>query len=147
MMKSYKKGFTLIELLVVIAIIGILSGIVLTSLGSARDKARAASAKASLSSMRAEAELGADSAGNYLNNICNATTGVGNLDALITGAENNGATVVCYDDDSDDGVATDIPTEWAVEGALADGTFFCVDSGGSAEDYTTDPTVTSAGCP
>ncbi len=56
-MKTLQKGFTLIELLVVIAIIGILSSIVLASLSSARNKGSDAAITATLSNMRAQAEL------------------------------------------------------------------------------------------
>lgn len=52
-----KKGFTLIELLVVIAIIGILSGIVLTSLNSARGRASDVAVQSTLSTIRSAAEL------------------------------------------------------------------------------------------
>jgi prepilin-type N-terminal cleavage/methylation domain-containing protein len=60
-----EKGFTLIELLVVIAIIGALSSVVLSSLNSARGKARDAKRQSELDSMNTALELFYGTYGRY----------------------------------------------------------------------------------
>ncbi|MCE9628920.1 MAG: type II secretion system protein [Candidatus Vogelbacteria bacterium] len=126
-MTKGNKGFTLIELLVVIAIIGILSGIVLTSLGSARSKAKESSAKASMSSMRAEAELGVDSSGNYIIDVC-SNGDAGTVGKLLAAAnDQNVGTAVC----AQSGASGATSLSWAAEIEL-ENDFFCVDSTGSA---------------
>ena len=125
-----KKGFTLIELLVVIAIIGILSGIVLTSLGSARNKAKDASASASMSSMRSQAELGANSNGEYVVALCSSTA-TGGLGALVTAVNSQTATydVACGMSGTD---ALSLNASWGAAVELNNGTVYCADSTGFA---------------
>ncbi len=61
-----KRGFTLIELLVVVAIIGVLSSVVLTSLTSARSRARDAARRQTLRSIATALEsYASDNGGNY----------------------------------------------------------------------------------
>ncbi len=70
-----KKGFTLVELLVVIAIIGILSSVAVINLNSARNKAKAAAAQATLAQLTTPIIVCAD-AGSTLNLSGLSATGV-----------------------------------------------------------------------
>ena len=90
-----KKGFTLIELLVVIAIIGILAAIAMVNLNNARNKAKIASAKASMSALLPAMVLCNDALANIANNnagnICTgASTPIAGTALCDNGAANSG---------------------------------------------------------
>ena len=137
-------GFTLIELLVVIAIIGILSGIVLTSLGTARNKAKMASASASLASARSQAEIGVDNSGKYIIDLSLTTnTNTGSIGNLVKAANDQiGGTITAGVSDvvvcNQNAAASSQGTKWAASADLnalsapAAARYYCVDSTGFA---------------
>lgn len=125
-----KKGFTLIELLVVIAIIGILAGIVLTSLSSARNKAKDAKIISQLNQMKSAAEMYYITNGNFGAltsgpNYC-ATAGSLFVDSGMSKLINNTPGAACGSYSTTGSTFAD---EWAVFAPFASDTKngWCVD--------------------
>ncbi len=116
MIKKYNRGFTLIELLVVIAIIGILSGIVITALSGARDKAYDAKVKGDLAGFRTAAELYYNNNSNSYDGLCDEGVSTAPYLADLTDWD-------CY-------FSSD-RQQYAVDANLKTGSW-CVDSGGNA---------------
>ncbi|MDD5639576.1 MAG: prepilin-type N-terminal cleavage/methylation domain-containing protein [Candidatus Pacebacteria bacterium] len=85
MNNTQNKGFTLIELLVVIAIIGILSGIIIVSMGNSQKAAHDAQIKEVMSQMRTAAQVYSISHSNYGANaaIVSSTDCVTNLGSTV----------------------------------------------------------------
>ncbi len=77
------KAFTLIELLVVIAIIGILAGVVIASLNSARTSGRVAAIKSNLKNFQTQAQLYHLDNGTFAG-LCGQVSNLNNYAALGT---------------------------------------------------------------
>jgi len=147
-MNRLKKGFTLIELLVVIAIIGVLAGIVLAALNTARRKGNDAATKGNLSSIRVQAELYYDNNTGYSSAAiatlpavaCNTANSVfldTTVASAITAAQGSSGTAPTC---AVGGTSGQKANSWAVAAPLLAGVandYWCVDSLGAGKVLNT----------
>ncbi len=132
----YSLGFTLVELLIVVSIIGILVAMVVNSLNDARGGGVDASAKQTLASLRAQAELIYNSGGYSYVTVCDDAKVTPLLVALVASTPADTSTVdinspssatnvACHDDAV--AYAVSVPMTVLKNGVQQ---YFCVDSTG-----------------
>jgi prepilin-type N-terminal cleavage/methylation domain-containing protein len=145
------RAFTLIEMLVVVAVIGILSSVLLTALGPARDKAKDARIVEEVNQVRSIAETLYN--GNYdaLETLPSETISNQNLRALADDITVQGGllTIVKSSPIRATGYMAYSPLNTKVgdpENPQTD--YYCIDSGGRVGFTTADlSTVNNARCP
>jgi prepilin-type N-terminal cleavage/methylation domain-containing protein len=147
--RTLERGFTLIELLVVIAIIGILAATVLASLGSARTSGADASAKGSINSMKAQAEIIYVGSGSYAT-VCTGTgaTSTAQLRTAIADQSADADTTVSSGAITTATIAScnSSAAAWAIAAPMNNvtgGAYFCADSTGYSGQQATGLTTTS----
>ncbi len=141
------KAFTLIELLVVIAVIGMLSSIVLVSLGPARTKSRDARRQADLRQVSTAMELCYDDAScqaaeSYLDTAAGvaADTAIGTYLSVPTDPSNTGDQVYKWTDGTTDYYCIYVKLE-----STAD-TWFCASNMGVKEKTQATYTPSNGDC-
>lgn len=127
------RAFTMVELLTVIAIIGIISGLVIVILNSARNKAKDSRIKADVNQLAIDADTWGTVHNNIWSTWCSQAPGT-NFDNLKEDIKthNGGTAPDCYYSNG---------TTWVIVALLSDGnTNICADSAGNltTNEMTTD---------
>ncbi len=139
------RGFTLIELLVVVAIIGLLSSIAMTSLNSARYKAKDAAVKQGVREFQKLLEMEYNDTGSYTNlQKCSWIPNTASCDSVgFMGTYASKAVDICNNISSNATMYVNAKMlfcngidyqHYSIMVALSNSKFFCVGSGGGVSD-------------